>query len=181
MCDGELKLHLGCGDIRIPGWTNIDIRETEATDIVADIRRLFGMADCSVDMIYACHVLDHFSRHEYMDVLRRWYAVLKPGGILRLSVVNFAEVVDIYRQTWDLKPLIGLLVARQDYPSNVRHMHWDYSSLSRDLSAVGFSTVRPWNWRTTDHAQVDDFSQAHIPHMDKENGRLVSLNIEGVK
>jgi hypothetical protein len=33
-------------------------------------------------------------------------------------------------------------------------------------------------WRETEHAHVDDFSQAYIPHMDKENGILISLNIE---
>jgi len=27
---------------------------------------------------------------------------------------------------------------------------------------------------------VDDFSQAYLPHMDKEHGTLVSLNLEGV-
>jgi hypothetical protein len=27
----------------------------------------------------------------------------------------------------------------------------------------------------------DDHSQAYIPHMDKENGTLISLNIETIK
>jgi len=32
-----------------------------------------------------------------------------------------------------------------------------------------------------EHADVDDYSQAHIPHLCKESGKLMSLNIEAVK
>ncbi|HAI38830.1 MAG TPA: methyltransferase, partial [Maribacter sp.] len=38
-----------------------------------------------------------------------------------------------------------------------------------------------YDWRQTEHAKFDDHSQAYIPHMDKENGTLISLNIEAVK
>ena len=33
-------------------------------------------------------------------------------------------------------------------------------------------------WRETEHSQFDDHSQAYVPHMDKENGVLISLNVE---
>ena len=46
---------------------------------------------------------------------------------------------------------------------------------------TGFSEVRPWGWRTTEHADLDDYSQAYLPHLHKENGMLVSLNLEAVK
>ena len=46
---------------------------------------------------------------------------------------------------------------------------------------TGFSEVRPWDWRTTEHGALDDYSQAYLPHLDKENGMLVSLNLEAVK
>lgn len=175
----DIRLHLGCGDIHLPGWTNIDIRDTNAVDLVEDIGTLPSSADRSADIIYACHVLDHFSRHAYMDVLRRWYAVLKPGGILRLSVVDFADVVERYRETRDVRGLIGLLHARQDYPSNVRHMSWDYRSLGEDLLSVGFSLIRPWKAEYVDHGHIHDCSQARM----KLGGvdQLISLNIEGVK
>jgi hypothetical protein len=49
------------------------------------------------------------------------------------------------------------------------------------LLQAGFSEVRRWDWRNTEHSEVDDYSQAHLPHMDKENGRLMSLNLEAIK
>jgi hypothetical protein len=46
---------------------------------------------------------------------------------------------------------------------------------------VGFKEVYLWDWRETEHSHIDDFSQAYLPHMDKENGVLMSLNIEAKK
>ena len=37
------------------------------------------------------------------------------------------------------------------------------------------------DWRDTEHSELDDFSQSYLPHMDKDNGKLMSLNIEAVK
>ncbi len=60
-------------------------------------------------------------------------------------------------------------------------MIFDELFLTETLCAAGFREVRRWDWRETDHAHIDDYSQSHLPHMDKENGRLMSLNLEGVK
>ena len=45
----------------------------------------------------------------------------------------------------------------------------------------GFSDIQEWDWRKVDHGHIDDYSQAYLPHMDKENGLLMSLNIEAKK
>jgi len=49
------------------------------------------------------------------------------------------------------------------------------------LKSVGIESVERYDWRDTEHADFDDHSQAYIPHMDKENGVLVSLNVQGTK
>lgn len=113
-----------------------------------------------------------------MDVLKHWVAMLKPGGILRLSVVDFAEVVERYRETRNLRELIGLLHARQDYDTNVRHMSWDWKTLQEDLLAAGCSSVRPWKPEYVDHGHIWDYSQARTP---KGTGTRMSLNMEGIK
>ncbi len=60
-------------------------------------------------------------------------------------------------------------------------MIFDAPLLSGLLLQAGFSDVHRWDWQNTEHADVDDYSQAHLPHMDKESGRLMSLNLEAVK
>ena len=47
-----------------------------------------------------------------------------------------------------------------------------------DLEDSGFNNVKLWDWSKTQHSAYDDYSQSYIPHMDKENGSLMSLNIE---
>jgi len=58
---------------------------------------------------------------------------------------------------------------------------YDYASLSKLLTECGFRDVFEYEWRETDHADHDDHSQAYIPHMDKDNGVLISLNVEAKK
>ena len=45
---------------------------------------------------------------------------------------------------------------------------------------VGFKNIKIWDWQEffKEQKDFDDHSQAYFPHMDKENGILVSLNIE---
>ena len=38
--------------------------------------------------------------------------------------------------------------------------------------------IKKYNWRNKSHSDFDDHSQSYLPHLDKENGYLISLNIE---
>lgn len=175
-----IKLHLGCGTKHIKGFTNIDIRYLPGVDEVNNIRFLRNYKSNTVDLIYACHVLEHFSRWEYKNALTRWYEILKPGGTLRLAIPNFSAIASRYIETGNLNEIMGLLYGGQDYDENYHYVTFDFNSLNNDLTAIGFKTVREYDHTKTEHAHIDDFSQAYLPHLDP-NGKLMSLNIEAVK
>ena len=120
------KLHLGCGTKQFEGYTNIDIRYLPGVDEVNNIRFLRNYKENSVKEIYACHVLEHFGRWEYKEVLRRWFEILEPKGQLRLAVPNFSSICTYYNKTGDLKSLIGLLYGGQDYDENYHYITFDY-------------------------------------------------------
>jgi len=85
-----VRLNLGAGSTSIPGFTNID-RKTggEVYPLAYD--------DNSVDEIRASHVLEHFSHNkEAAAVVLDWVRVLKPGGIMRIAVPDFAWVCEHY-------------------------------------------------------------------------------------
>jgi predicted SAM-dependent methyltransferase len=176
-----MKLHLGCGKRHIPGFVHIDAVDYPHVDHVATIDNLSFIQDASVDLIYNCHVLEHFKRREVGRVLKEWHRVLKPGGILRISVPDFAKLCEVYQKYGQLDLVIGALFGRQDYLYNIHYNVFDFATLKRELESAGFTDVRRYDWRETEHAHIDDYSQAYIPHMDKENGILISLNVECAK
>jgi predicted SAM-dependent methyltransferase len=173
-----MKLHLGCGRRHIPGYVHIDVVDYPHVDHVSSIDSLPYLQDRSVEVIYNCHVLEHFKRREVQRVLREWYRVLVPGGTLRTAVPDFAALCEVYSRSQDLGQVIGPIFGRQDYLYNIHYNLFDFKTLGKQLEEAGFCDVRRYDWRQTDHAGIDDFSQAYIPHMDKERGVLVSLNVE---
>lgn len=179
-----VKLHLGCGSKYIPGFEHIDSTHHRHLTHCADVSSLPFYKDNSVELIYACHVLEHFGRHEYRDVLAEWYRVLKPQGILRLAVPDFEVVVSIYQNAGlvdGLTGLVGLVSGGQRDATDYHKMIFDEPLLGQSLLEVGFRNYYRWDWRNTEHAFLDDYSQAYLPHLDKTSGRLVSLNIEAQK
>lgn len=178
-----MKLHLGCGQRHIPGFVHVDIQPGPHIDHVCGVNAL-PIAAGQADLIYASHVLEHFGRAEYLDVLREWHRVLRPGGVLRLSVPDFAACAKIYHEQGledGLSGLIGLISGGQRDPYDFHKMIFDEPFLTSALFRVGFTEVRQWDWRKTEHSHVDDYSQAYLPHMDKQSGTQMSLNLEAVK
>lgn len=176
-----MKLHLGCGKIYIPGFIHIDVIDYPHIDHVSSIDKLSFIENNSVELIYNCCVLEHFKRKDVSSVLQEWYRVLKPGGILRTSVPDFEALCIIYQKNGDLNQIIGPLLGRQNYLYNIHYNIFDFKILTKLLSDVGFKDIHKYDWRKTEHAHIDDYSQAYIPHMDKENGILNSLNVEATK
>ena len=177
----ELKLHLGCGRKFIPGFVHIDALQYNHVDHCQQVGELGNFANGSVSLIYACHVLEHFSRWQYLKVLSEWHRVLKPGGVLRLSVPDFAACAKLYYEEGlqsGLTGLVGLVVGGQRDQYDYHGMIFDEQLLTQSLREVGFTSVQRWDWRQVEHGSIDDYSQAYLPHMDKEQGLLMSLNLE---
>lgn len=174
------KLHIGAGRVYLPGFINVDIFDTHHADLYCDLTSL-PWDKATFDLIYASHVLEHVHRRQVTATLFVWGKMLRPGGILRLAVPDFGAVVERYRETHDLPELLGLLYGGQNHPKNNHFVIFNYETLSEHLKKAGFKKVRPWDWRKTEHTDHDDYSQCYLPHLDKENGRLMSLNVEAVK
>jgi len=176
-----MKLHLGCGNKFIKGFTHIDIMNFPHIDIVNSVDRLPMIKDNSCDLVYACHILEHFHRKIIVDILKEWLRVLKPGGILRLSVPDIESLFNVYNKTKDLSVIIGPIFGGGDYLYNIHYTGFDFQTLKKFLELAGAKRIRRFDWRKTEHADIDDYSQAYIPHMDKINGTLISLNMEANK
>lgn len=174
------KLHIGAGRVYIPGWTNIDLFDTHQADIYCDLTRL-PFDPGTFDLVYASHVLEHVHRKEVVATLFHWGQMLKPGGVLRIAVPNFEAVAKRYLVTKNLPELMGLLYGGQNHPRNNHFVTFDKPTLTEAFTRAGLKDVREWDWHSTDHAQYDDYSQCFLPHLDKMNGQLMSLNMEATR
>ena len=176
-----MKLHLGCGEKYIEGFIHVDLLEFDHIDYKTSIDKLYFAADDSIELIYASHLLEHVGRHEFKNVLAEWYRALKPSGVLRIAVPDFEALISHYRINHNLQEVLGLLIGGQKDEYDYHKMIFDEEFLKEALVNVGFKDVYKYDWRETEHNDLDDFSQAYLPHMDKEKGMLMSLNMEAVK
>lgn len=177
-----IKLHLGCGWRNFGSeWIHIDGGDYEHLDY-SDITKLL-YDDNSVDLIYASHVIEYFDRDEVNYILQEWYRVLKPGGKIRVAVPDFMKLIWVYQDTKDLNRILGPLFGKMPMSDQTIYHKtvYDFNSLKELLKSLGFNNIISYNWKETDHSQHDDHSQAYYPHMEKENGLLISLNVEATK
>jgi predicted SAM-dependent methyltransferase len=183
-CEVKMKLNLGCGNKKMFGFINVDGREDIKPDVICDISSISKKFK-DVDLIYASHVLEHFpyKPHTFYkttchDLLKDWHKTLKIGGTLRISVPDFESVCKYYIYTNNLSPLKTLINGGQKYDFDFHLSCWDFETLKLTLEDIGFKNVRKYDWKNTEHNYIDDYSQAYLPHMDKVNGKLMSLNVE---
>ena len=178
-----MKVHIGCDNKYFPGWYHIDgsnYKHIKHHDIIN-----LPFEKNSIDIIYASHVLEYFDREEVNTVLNKWYYYLKENGILRLSVPNFEMYVKLYiDKKISLDNCLGPLYGKWKMNNNNIIYHkttYDYISLKNVLEKNNFKNIKLWEWKNTEHSNIDDYSQAYLPHMDKKNGTLISLNMECTK
>lgn len=178
-------LHLGCGCRRAKGFINIDIQKYNSVDIVADITKDLPYDKDSIDLIYNSAVLEHLSRSTWKNVLKYWYDLLKPGGCLQLSTIDFDSICKRYMKGKDIDEIVGLLLGGSKDWTDRHGVMFDYPYLMRGLKEVGFERISLCDWRNFEPYKLDkdfdDFSRAYIPHMDFEKGQLMVLNVQCFK
>lgn len=185
-----MKLHLGCGKRFIPGFIHIDKSYYDHIDHFTDVSDLRIIKNGSCSLIYASHVLEYFDFQEARAVLIEWFNKLEKGGILRISLPDFNALIKVYDLTNNnIDKIIGPLFGRIEIEDvtlgelkTVYHKTvFNEKKLLNLLKECGFVDIRKYDWKTTIHKDYDDHSQAYYPHMDKENGLQISLNIEAIK
>lgn len=178
-----LKLNLGCWTRNFgPDWKHIDggdLPHLDSHDIVN-----LPYDDNSVDLIYASHVFEYFDREEGLEVLKKWFSKMKPGAILRIAVPDFEAMTKLYiSKQYPLKKFLGPLFGKMKMgDETIYHKTtYDFNELHELLKSAGFSNIKLYDWRNTEHSHFDDHSQSYLPHMQKDTGTLLSLNIECIK
>ena len=64
---GATRLHLGCGNVRLDGYLNVDVVASPATDVVANIVSMPWIASGSCEEVRLDAVLEHLFRFERLS------------------------------------------------------------------------------------------------------------------
>ena len=177
------KINMGCGWRNFgKDWIHIDGGSYEHLDY--NNINVLPFEDNSIDLIYASHVIEYFDLIEINTLLKEWNRVLKKGSTLRVAVPDFSVMAQLYvDKKYNLNNFIGPIFGRMKMGEDfIYHkVVYDIDLLTKMLNDNKFVNVKKYDWKLTDHSHFDDHSQAYLPHMDKDNGTLISLNIECIK
>ncbi len=143
MGPSPVKLYLGCGDKRRPGYVNVD-KYVSAPDVQR--MDLFNLpyADGEVDVILTEHMLEHLGKFEVPAALREWRRVLKPCGRLSMNLPNLQWCLEQWlskpekdRWGWQLDAIFGL----QTHPGEFHKTGFTAERLRGLLADAGFELV----------------------------------------
>jgi SAM-dependent methyltransferase len=152
-----LKLDLGAGASSPDGFTPMG--NAHGTVIYP----LDGIADASVDVIRASHVLEHFPMADVPNVVKHWADKLKPGGVLKIAVPDFAWIAQAYIDG-KVAPIEGYTLGGQTAPDDFHRSLFDARTLADLFREAGLTDIGPWDG--------DNQDCSNLP---------VSLNLRAVK
>jgi SAM-dependent methyltransferase len=117
------KLHVGCGNTRLEGFVNIDVRQTKATDVVHDCSDLSFFDAGSFNVVFAHSFFEHLRHDAMLGFLKSTLQVLSPGGIMvLLGIPNFRVVAEEYLQGGEIRAGMKFGI---DEVARFTHVPWD--------------------------------------------------------
>ena len=92
---GPHALQLGCGHHLLPGWLNTDVEPTYGAAFL-DATQRFPLPDGSFRYVFFEHLIEFLPYRLGRKLLGECFRVLRPGGVLRLTVCSVERLVQLY-------------------------------------------------------------------------------------
>jgi len=175
------RLNWGCGNWAEPGWINADIKDEPGIDISCDIREGLPLDADSIDYAVTIHALPEIAYPDLVPVLSELRRVLKPNGVLRVSVPDLDASIRAYLRNdpeyflvpdADSPSVGGKFAIYLTWYGYTRSLYTE-AFLEELLFRAGFRHVRRCRYRET-------FS-AHAGITELDNREAESLFMEAVK
>ena len=145
--------------------------------IWANIVKAIPEKDNSIDVVYLSHVLEHLDTTEIPLLFKEVLRIMKPNGILRISVPDIRILVNDYLKTGDADEFIERTMLSNNRPKKMiekiqlllvgtRNHQWMYDekSLSNLLIKNNFrniKTLKPGNTLISNTEGLDLFERSY--------------------
>jgi ubiquinone/menaquinone biosynthesis C-methylase UbiE len=142
-----MKLNLGCGNWKLPGYINCDLYDP-AADQKWDAR-IVPLPNDTVDEIYTSHLFEHFDYKEAFDVLAEWKRVLRPGGTVVIETPDFYASCKRFIQLHDagnwgqVNEMYGHFFSEPYVsPGQIHKFLYTPNQLTWTLETAGYTNIR---------------------------------------
>lgn len=89
-------LNIGCGDNFLKNWYNIDFNSDNEFVIPHNLDTGVPFSSNSFSVVYASHVIEHFSLEKGLFLLGECHRVLVAGGVLRIAIPDLEKIARNY-------------------------------------------------------------------------------------
>lgn len=152
MAKEKIRLHLGCGQVYLEGYLNIDypldnhtVQHKSVADKFADLSTLRYKRQ-SVDEVRLHHVYEHFPRHIAIGLLASWHTWLKKGGVVHIEVPDFDEtaslVIDESFSERDRKVALRHIFGSNEAFWATHYEGWSANRLIEVMKIFGFRNIK---------------------------------------
>lgn len=159
-----LRLNIGCGQVKLPGWVNIDI--DPSADLVLDVRKGLPFDASSVDFIYNEHLFEHLTYEDGGHLLAECHRCLKTRGVLRIAMPDLDFVCDRYARDWRNQDWLSWpgfeFIRTKGMMINVAFRYWGHQylyneeDLTQQLTNAGFHSLRRCELNTSAHEELSN-------------------------
>ncbi len=102
-----MKLDLGCGRAKKPGFTGVDVTPDCDADVVHDLTVVpWPFAEASVDEVWCAQFFEHLTGAQRIDFMHELYRVMKPGAQATLITPYWTSGRAVQDPTHQWPPLL---------------------------------------------------------------------------
>jgi predicted SAM-dependent methyltransferase len=149
------RMHWGCGEVRPESWINSDLAAGPGIDISCDIFAGLPLDDDSIDYISSQHSLPEIKIYDLVAALTELRRVLKPAGVLRMSLPDLDLFIDAYRSgrndlfhIYDWETLSGNFITHMLWYNTI-HTPFTFEFAEELMRKAGFREVHRVGYRET--------------------------------
>jgi glycosyltransferase involved in cell wall biosynthesis/predicted SAM-dependent methyltransferase len=139
---GKGRINVGCGEKPLPDYVNVDMRQGEGVDVVADASQL-PFEPASLGEIASFHLVEHFREQQLRQtILPHWRTLLRPEGTLRIVCPNWEAMIErLQAGEMPYRVFKTLTFGLQDYDGDDHFAMYTPASLEEAMRAAGFTDV----------------------------------------
>ncbi|MEX2006652.1 MAG: class I SAM-dependent methyltransferase [Candidatus Saccharimonadales bacterium] len=174
-----MKLHLGCGQVYLEGYVNIDyplskhtVQQKSVADEFADLTDMKYKPE-SIEEVRLHHVFEHFPRTQAVALLVSWHSWLKKGGRVHIEVPEFDAtarlVLDPKVPKKDRRLAMRHIFGSNEAPWAVHYDGWNEERFKELFDTFGFKTekVERNSYMATRNIEVFAKKNKKTPSSDK--------------